>query len=78
MDGIMPTKKILKAKGRSDLAHGIHKQGGISAVAERFGLKRLDTDRPRNYWRDFANVEKELRAYIAELGADGIMPAGTR
>src|SRR5579859_2439315 len=30
--------------------------------------------RPRNYWTDFANVERELRAFIAEHGTPGVMP----
>jgi|SRR5579859_6275693 len=30
--------------------------------------------RPCNYWSDFANVERELLAFIAEHGTPGIMP----
>jgi len=32
------------------------------------------SQKPRGYWDDFANVETELRAFIAEHGTDGIMP----
>jgi hypothetical protein len=30
--------------------------------------------KPKGYWDDFANVERELREFIAQYGVDGVMP----
>lgn len=30
--------------------------------------------KPRGYWDDFANVERELREFIAQYSTDGVMP----
>src|SRR5574341_2217766 len=30
--------------------------------------------KPRGYWEDFANVEREIREFIADHGTDGVMP----
>ncbi len=69
----MPTIPELYAEGRVDLVGAIKKHGGVSIVAEQFGFKRPDARKPLGYWNDFANVERELRTFIADHGSDGIM-----
>ncbi len=40
-------------------------------------MKSVKTQRkPRNYWNDFTNVQRELLEYIHEHGTTGIMPTG--
>ncbi len=72
--GAMPTKRVLKSAGRSDLVHAIRKHGSFQAVADRLGLKYTNLDKLKGYWDDFANVEKELLAYIEKKGIDNRMP----
>ncbi|MDE3090145.1 MAG: hypothetical protein KGJ80_12250, partial [Chloroflexota bacterium] len=83
-DGIMPSIPELQSAGRRDVARAVGQHGGFPAVAERLGLKRLDNRRPMQkrmdprkpsgYWDDFANVEKELRAFVTQHGIEGVMP----
>lgn len=74
IDGIMPTTaEIAKAK-QSSLAFGINKHGGFLAVALRLGLTYTYTAKPSGYWRDFANVERDLLAFIQTEGTPGKMP----
>ncbi len=72
--GIMPTQHQLTIKRRQDLTHAISKHGGIAAVAKRLGLKQSVTTKSRGYWKDFANLKKDLLAFIAEQGTQGVMP----
>ena len=72
--GVMPTIEELRQAKRHDLANAIAKQGGYSVVAERLGLKWFYTRKSPAYWHDFANVERELVAFINEYGTLGIMP----
>jgi hypothetical protein len=70
--GLMPRHSELLAAKRSDLSAAIKKHGGSSKVASRLGLK-IST-KPKGYWEDFANVERELRMFIASHDREGIMP----
>jgi hypothetical protein len=71
---LMPTLRQLWAAGRSDLVSIIQRKGGRSVVAGRIGLECPPVHKPRGYWRDPANVDRELLAYIAEHGTPGVMP----
>ncbi len=72
--GMMPSNQALTAARRRDLVHAITRHGGTIAVAERLGLARSRTAKPPHYWSDFANLERELRAFITAQGAAGLMP----
>ena len=74
---VMLTTAELNQAGRHDLANAVRKHGGMSVVAERLGLERPDATKPSGYWEDFANIERELLAFIAEHGEIGIMPTAT-
>lgn len=71
IDGEMPTRRIL-ASSSHGLLSGIERHGGMLAVAARLGLQVQN--KPSGYWTDFANLERELRAFIAAAGPDPIMP----
>jgi hypothetical protein len=43
-------------------------------VAERLGLERRSWRKPRRYWQNPANVDRDLLAFIAEHGQPGVMP----
>lgn len=76
MPGVMPTQSELSKAGRLDLVNaiqGIH--GGFTNVAQRLGLQQRVSGKQAGYWKDFANVEQELRAWIAAHGSPGTMPA---
>lgn len=72
--GVMPTAQALRAAGRHDLDRAIRIHGGIVAVAERLGLAHRGQRRPRGYWSNPANVDRELLAFVAERGQPGVMP----
>jgi hypothetical protein len=72
--GVMPKKAALTAAGRSDLENAISRAGGQYATAQRLGLHPADTRRPHNHWADFANLERELRAFLEEPGRPQGMP----
>ncbi len=72
--GAMPTQQLLHRAGRHDLMRGIQVHGGSAAVGERLGLAHRGQRKPRGYWQDPANVDRELLAFIAERGQPGAMP----
>jgi ribosomal protein L13E len=72
--GVMPTEASLTAAGRGDLANAISRAGGQYATAQRLGLRPADTRRAPNQWADFANLERELRAFVEEPGRPQRMP----
>jgi len=72
--GVMPTYNQLVDSGHVSLASAIIKHGGFSVISKQFGLKRLTTNKPSGYWKDFANVKRELICFIAEHGTAGVMP----
>lgn len=76
--GRMPTQAELGAAGCEALLSAIAQHGGTWRVADRLGLAHApDSHRPKGYWEDFSNVERELLAYIAERGDPGMMPTYT-
>lgn len=70
--GIMPTRKELSAGSRSDLARAVDRGGGFRAVAARAGLR--ERARPAGYWRDFANLARELKQYMQARGGGDVLP----
>ncbi len=72
--GVMPTNLELRKAGRNDLANAVHEHSGCAAVAERLGLKLAYARKLRGYWNDFANVKRELFAFIEEHGTPDVMP----
>ena len=73
--GVMPTQSALVAAGRGDLANAIGRAGGLYATAQRLGLRPADTRRAPNHWADIAELERELRAFVAEPGRPQRMPS---
>lgn len=76
--GLMPTLEELKKVGRSSLAMSIQKHGGAQSVAERLGVELSYTAKQNGYWKDFANVERELLAFIKKHGTPRVMPTNTK
>jgi hypothetical protein len=72
--GVMPKQKDLCQAGRADLSLAITRSGGQHAVAERLGLRPADARRAPGYWTDFANLARELAAFVAEPGRPQRMP----
>ena len=73
--GIMPTRGELRTAGWHDLEVALGKHGGSLAIAELLGLQLSYTKRAMGYWKDFANVERELLEFIHTEGTVGIMPS---
>jgi hypothetical protein len=71
--GTMPTIAELRRAGCGNLASAIHDHyGDVHTVAQRLSLATLQ--RPKGYWRDFRNVAREIRAFVATRGTPGVMP----
>jgi hypothetical protein len=71
--GMMPTAEQLKQLGRLDLIRAISKHhGGFQSVAEQLGLEFKK--KRAGYWLDFANVEKDILAFISQHNTPGVMP----
>lgn len=72
---VMPTHEKLKKAGRSDLVNAISKKhGGYHSVAERLGLELAHIKKRHGYWDNFANVQREILAFMGEKGTPGVMP----
>src|SRR5262249_30766842 len=72
----MPTYRNLHKAGRSDLATGIRKQGGVLKVANRLNLKLEGRKtKTQGYWKNLSNVKRELRRFIEVYGVPGTMPS---
>jgi hypothetical protein len=71
--GTMPTVGELRRAGYANLVSAIHEyHGDFHQVARQLNLSL--SHKPKGYWKDFANVKRELLAFIAEHGVDGMMP----
>jgi len=66
--GEFPTRDQLCKAGRSTLASTISNYGGTHEVRRRLGFGQLE--RPKNYWKSWENLERELRAEIARKYTD--------
>jgi len=77
----MPTQTELRQGGASgSLKDAFRLHGGTAAVAERLGLftsakpRSESQRRPRGYWQNFDNVQKETRELMANQGILGRLP----
>ena len=72
---VMPTQSELSKAGRQDLVNAIQgKHGGFTTVAQRLGLQQRVFGKKPGYWKDFANVEYELKLWITAHGLPETMP----
>jgi SAM-dependent methyltransferase len=76
VDGVMPTGYQLTKAGYNGLVHAIQRYYSYPEVAERLSLGYGVTRKPRGYWEDPANLERELRAFAASQGTPNVMPTG--
>lgn len=61
--GHFPTQTELYEIDRSDLIHGMLKyHGGMMAIREKMGYEQIV--KPKGYWMEWENVEKELKKLI--------------
>jgi Hypothetical methyltransferase/SNF2-related domain len=72
--GIMPTRGELRNAGWHDLEIALGKHGGSLAIAKQLGFQLSYTKKVMGYWKDFANVERELLRFISDSGKSGVMP----
>lgn len=70
----IPTQVDFLAEGRSDISGALHHHGGLRVVAERLGLSLSSQAKPHGYWKDFSNLEREIRAFILDHGRPGQLP----
>lgn len=76
ISGLMPTETELRRAGHGSLVIAIHKHhGSFHRVARQLHLSI--TRKPKGYWKDFRNVEREILAFIAEQGTPGTIPTAT-
>lgn len=69
----MSTSTELKEKDRDDLVLAIcNKHDGFSRVAKKIKLRIKSEAKPKGYWEDIKNLDRELRPIIADN--DGKMP----
>ena len=66
--GDFPNNNRLREMSKSSLSSAITKHGGVNVVRERMGY--ISSKKPKGYWQDWSNVEKELREVIEENGGD--------
>ena len=70
--GRFPSHAELAVAGRTDLALAITRSEGAEALAARLGLKTAR--HAPGYWEEPTNLEREMRAFAAELGRPEVMP----
>lgn len=66
----MPTQKLIRALRRSDIAEAIRKHGGSAEVAKQLGLSQSTPKRRKHYWKNWARVEAEVRAFVQQRNSD--------
>lgn len=64
--GSMPTQKQFRDRKRSDIVEGMEVHGGSALVAEKLGLVGRKSKKSTQHWKDWANVEAELKAFVEE------------
>ena len=71
----MPRRVELRERGAMALEQEIVDAGGFAAVAAKLGRTK-NLRKPRGYWNEIANVEREVRRCVAERGLEpGVMPS---
>lgn len=71
----MPTQKLMRALRRSDIADAIGQHGGSAEVAKQLGLSQSTSKRRKYYWKDWARVEAEVRAFVQQRNSDAVYTA---
>jgi hypothetical protein len=72
--GVMPTQELLVRHRRQDLVNALYRwAGGQTVFAAMLGLQTAE--RPKNYWKDFSNLKKELLEFNIAFGHPGQMPS---
>jgi hypothetical protein len=67
--GHFPTTKELRHMIGSKIGNIMSEyHGGLSAVRERMGYEPNSNKKPPGYWKEWENIEKELRPIIQEAG----------
>jgi hypothetical protein len=66
--GVMPTKQELENSDKRALSAALSIHGGVAQVAQRLNLRFSYDRKPRNYWKDFQNLEAALQAINEQLG----------
>lgn len=72
---VLPSPSQMRRTGRMDLARAIHRYGGSTVVASRFGLLPSEE---YAYFFEFYNLLRELKAYQEATGQVGCMPSLAR
>ena len=71
--GEFPTTTYLEKKGRKDITRAVQRSGhSIHHFATLLGYK--PSQRPKGYWNDFDNVQREIREAFPELIAQKKFP----
>ena len=74
-DETMPRRAELRDLGAYDLEKAVVAAGGFEMVAKRLGWTKK-RKKPRGYWSDLSNVERELLSFIEENKLEaGVMPS---
>lgn len=74
-DGLMPRRAELRSLGAYDIEQAVVAAGGFEKVAERLGWTN-NRKKPRGYWSDLMNVEREVLSFIEENRLEpGVMPS---
>lgn len=74
-DGLMPRRAELRSLGAYDIEQAVVAAGGFEKVAEQLGWTS-NRKKPRGYWSDLVNVEREVLSFIEENRLEpGVMPS---
>jgi hypothetical protein len=79
-DGLMPRRAELRAlEDGVQLEQAVVDAGGFEAVARRLGLRLMGDRKPRGYWNDVLNVQREVLSFIDANDLEtGVMPSRTQ
>lgn len=74
-DGLMPRRAELRSLGARDVELAVIAAGGFEKVAQSLGWTS-NRKKPRGYWNDLLNVEREVLSFIEENKLEpGVMPS---
>ncbi|MBI5649392.1 MAG: hypothetical protein HZC40_02930 [Chloroflexi bacterium] len=72
--GQMPSLDELKKVGYGDLSRAISKHGGYTQIANRLKLSPAWKFKPMYYWKNSANLEREILDFVNQHGTLSVMP----
>lgn len=74
-DGVMPRRAELRDLGAYSIEQAIVNAGGFDVVAKQLGWTN-NRKKPRGYWSNLVNVEREVLSFIVENDLEpGVMPS---